>query len=88
MDHFATQKLYSYTNNKPLNLICKFISKIKVQNREHIGEIYVVKGEGPALLKRESALKLDVLKIGLNINSIQLEERPVFKEIGKLKIFK
>jgi len=87
MDQFTKRKLYSYASKEPLNIICKFNTKIKVQSREHNGEIFVIKGNGPALLGRDSALKQGVLTMGLNIMAVQLEERPAFKGIGKLNMF-
>ncbi|CAI6367348.1 unnamed protein product [Macrosiphum euphorbiae] len=88
----VSQKLYAYSSKKPLEVIEKVRTTIKVSDREEIVDIFVVKGNNQSLLGYETSVKLGLLKIGLNINEItsktfQYKSKypNLFNGIGKLK---
>jgi len=66
----VSQKLYAYSSKKPLKVIGKIRTTIKVLDREETVDIFVVKGNNQSLLGYETSVKLGLLKIGLNINEI------------------
>lgn len=60
----------SYANPEPLLLLGSFEANISVANKEINAKFYVVKNGQANLLGKETALKLGVLQIGLNILAI------------------
>ena len=97
----ATKKLCSYGSKQPLRVAGTFTADVSVGKRV-LNEVkfVVIKSEGYALLGRESAIALGVLKLGPQINSLQLSpegenRKPSILEkfpgccegIGKLKNF-
>ena len=69
----ATKKLYSYGSKQPLQVAGTFTAYVLVGNRVlNEVEFIVIKSEGHALLGQETAIALDVLKLGPQINSLQL----------------
>ena len=69
----ATKKLYSYGNKQPLQVAGTFTVDVLVGNRVlNEVEFVVIESEGHALLGRETAIALGVLKLGPQINSLQL----------------
>ena len=69
----ATKKLYSYGNKQPLQVAGTFTVDVLVGNRVlNEVEFVVIESEGHALMGRETAIALGVLKLGPQINSLQL----------------
>lgn len=93
----VSQKLFGYASEKPSNVVSKIRTTIEVGNRETITDIFIVQGGNSALLGRDTAMKLGVLKIGLNVNEISASSTEqkgdkykiifpeLFMGIGKLK---
>ena len=79
------KKLYAYGSKKPLKVLGIFSVLTKV------AEFVVIDGEGEALLGRETALQLGVLKLGAPVYTVQSKEvimsdyKGVFDGVGKLK---
>ena len=93
-----TKRLFAYASKEPLNIIGTFSCEVYISNRSIHTEFCVIKGQGVPLLGRESAIKLGVLKIGVDVAAINesvndasvkekiVNEFPdVFKGIGRLK---
>ena len=63
------RKLYAYASSKPLPIkgrfICDLIGKGKAQ-----AEFLVIKGKGVALLCKDTAMKLGVLRIGVDVATV------------------
>ena len=84
----SNKKLYTYSSDKPLDLIGKFstVVSLKGPHREIEADFYVINGEGPALLGKQTAMDLGVLKI--EINAVQDDKlkrhAECFNGIGKL----
>ena len=68
------KKLYPYSSTTPLVTVCSFNTTLKAGENQTDAEIVVVKEEGDPLLSRETSIKLKVLKIGLNVQSLTQEE--------------
>ena len=97
----ATKKLYLYGIKQPLRVAGTFTADVLVGNRVlNEVEFVVIESEGHTLLERETAIALGVLKLELQINSLQfspdrenrapniLDKFPGCCEgIGKLKDF-
>ncbi|PFX21225.1 Gag-Pro-Pol polyprotein [Stylophora pistillata] len=60
----SDKKLYAYGSNQPLNVLGTFSAQARVEGKEAEAEFVVINGEGAALLGRETAIKLGVLKLG------------------------
>ena len=69
----------------------EFLFLTKVAESEVQAEFVVIDGEGEALLGRETALQLGVLKLGAPVYTVQSKEvimsdyKGVFDGVGKLK---
>ena len=89
----VNRKLFSYSSDVPLEVIGVFDADVQAGNSNTRAEFVVMKGNEVPLLSRETALKLGVLKIGLNVNkitsksvadSMKIQYPGVFKGLGKL----
>ncbi|XP_068706850.1 uncharacterized protein [Montipora foliosa] len=85
------KKLYVYGSKEPLKVLGTFSALTKVAESEVQTEFVVIDGEGEALLGRETALQLGVLKLGVPVYTVQSKEvimsdyKGVFDGVGKLK---
>lgn len=77
----------AYAANTRLEILKVFETPIDIMNRrEVIGTFYVIKGGNQSLLGKDSALKLEVLKLGLNVYQIrQTDNLPTIKGV-KIKL--
>lgn len=87
------KRLYPYGTDKLLKLLGKFTVDGTVKNThgKYITmDIYVMDGKGPALLGKESAEQLGLLKVGVNViqDDILSKYDSCFKGVGRLKVFK
>ena len=89
----VNRKLFGYSSDVPLEVIGVFDADVQAGNSNTRAEFVVIKGNEVPLLSRETALKLGVLKIGLNVNkitsksvadSMKIQYPGVFKGLGKL----
>ena len=72
------KKLYAYGSSNPLPVAGNFIADISVSGTTlHDVRFNVVETKGQSLLGRETALKLNVLKVGPQINNIETNEYSV-----------
>jgi len=70
----ASKKLYSYGSNQPLQVAGIFTAEVSVGERVLSGvEFVVIENKGQALLGRETAIALGVLKLGtpVQVNSLE-----------------
>ena len=69
----ATKKLYSYGSKQPLQVAGTLTTDVLVGNTVlNEVEFVLIESEGHALLGRDTAIALSVLKLGPQINSLQL----------------
>ena len=93
----ASKKLYAYGSNQPLQVTGMFTAEVAVGESMLSGvEFVVIENDGHALLGRETAISLGVLKLGAHVNSLDgaKREASIFEKfpgccegIGKLKDF-
>ena len=97
----ASKKLYSYDSNQTLQVAGMFTTEVSLRESVLSGvEFVVIENEGHALLGRETAISLGVLKLGAHVNSLEVStdgakgEASIFEKfpgccegIGKLKDF-
>ena len=91
--------MYPYGSSQPLKVPGCFVATLFFRNASVDAEFIVIEEKGQALLGRETAVKLNVLKIndGVEINSISSSElngydvlseyKDCFQGLGKLKDF-
>ena len=83
--------LYAYGSKQPLNVVGTFSALVRVEGKESEAEFVVINGEGAALLGRETAIQLGVLKLGTQICTVTSSEtimsdyKEIFEGVGKLK---
>ena len=69
----VSKKLYTYGSNQPLQVAGVFTAEVSVGERVLSGvEFVVIENEGHALLGRETAIALEVLKLGPQVNSLKV----------------
>lgn len=77
--------LLAYGSKTPLNVKGSFETEIKVKDRKEHSTIYIVDGGTRDLLGKETAIRLGVLKIGIEVNSVNDEKTslpfPKFKDV-------
>lgn len=85
---FSDRKIFAYGQGKALDLLGEFYCNVKVGNKETNASFVVVNGKGRGLLGYETAVCLEILKIGpqLQINHVEMRKE-LFTGIGKLKNF-
>lgn len=86
------RKLYTYASRKPLPLKGRFTCEVLIGRGKAQAEFLVIKGKGVPLLCKDTAMKLGVLKIGVDIATVAEAKQTlkqqfpeVFSGIGKLK---
>ncbi|KAL9986226.1 hypothetical protein ACROYT_G000337 [Oculina patagonica] len=68
----VSKKLFAYGSNQPLQVAGTFTAEVSVGERVLSGvEFVVIENEGHALLGRETAIALEVLKLGPQVNSLK-----------------
>ncbi|XP_073820661.1 uncharacterized protein [Musca autumnalis] len=65
-----TDKTFTAYGGKPLKLMGLFKAMVQIDGRSTIADFYVVDEKGKLLLGRDTAMCLQVLKIGNNINQV------------------
>ncbi|XP_073835818.1 uncharacterized protein [Musca autumnalis] len=65
-----TDKTFTAYGGKPLKLMGLFKAMVQIDGRSTIADFYVVDEKGKLLLGRDTAMCLQVLKIGNNINRV------------------
>ena len=86
------RKLYAYACSKPLPVKGRFICEVLIGKGKAQAEFLVIKGKGVPLLCKDTAMKLGVLRIGVDVatvaettQTLQQQFSEVFSGIGKLK---
>ena len=85
------KKLYAYGTKQPLNVLRTFSALARVEKKETEAEFFVINVEGAAVLGRETAIQLGVLKLGKQICTVASNEtimsdyKEIFEGVGKLK---
>ena len=92
----TNKNIFSYGSNKPLPLLGKFDALVHLddvdKNDAINSEFYVTEMKGPALMSKELAIKLGVLRLGkvhfLGQKEQIMQDYPtLFEGVGKLKNF-
>ena len=86
------RKLYAYASSKPLPVKGRFLCEVLIGKGKAQAEFLVIKGKGVPLLCKDTAMKLGVLRIGVDIatvaetkHTLQQQFPEVFSGVGKLK---
>lgn len=81
--------MYPYGSEEPLQLLGSFSTDVSVKGNDQPlkEEFYVISGKGPALLGKDTAVNLGVLKLGVHRVSDELlsEFKDCFTGLGELK---
>lgn len=82
----STDRVFmAYGSRNPLNVLGSFEANVTAGSEEHKATFYVIKDGTRDLLGKETAIMLNVLKMGVSVNSISEGPFPKFKDI-QLKI--
>ena len=81
----TTTKFYAYASQVALKTVGMFTALVQVGKHETQAEFIVIDGEGKPILGRDTAMKLDVLRIGkVEKPEVNAVSENLFKGIGKL----
>jgi len=92
----SNRKLYTYGSEKPLRVIGTITCRVMAGDNSTEGEFCVIDGRGESLLGRATAVRLGVLKVGVDISAVDERLQPigetiqekypeVFRGVGMLK---
>ena len=87
----SDKNLYAYGSKEPLKILGTFAASTKIGEKEVQAEFVVIDGDGDALLGKETAVQLGVLKLEVPIYSVKSKEtlvsdyKEVFEGVGKLE---
>lgn len=81
MTNEVDRTLIAYASNEPMKMKGMFHADIEAGNRRTFSPFYVVENGQQCLLGDKTAKELQVLKIGLNVNSINSEPKKPFPKI-------
>ena len=85
------RRLYAYASSKPHPVKGRLMCEVLIGKRKAEAEFLVIKGTGVPLLCKDTAMKLGVLRIGVDIATAETKQTlwqqfpEVFCGIGKLK---
>ncbi|XP_015432785.1 PREDICTED: uncharacterized protein LOC107188904 [Dufourea novaeangliae] len=84
------KNVYPYGHDTALELIGQFWCDVEVEDKKRKASFVVLKGKGRPILGYKTAKELEILRIGLRVNEVEVkrEELDIFRGIGKLKDFK
>ncbi|XP_034192266.2 uncharacterized protein LOC117609734 [Osmia lignaria lignaria] len=87
---YVDKCIYPYGHDTALELLGQFRCDVEVENRKVRASFVVLKGKGRPILGYKTAKELEILRIGLQVNEIDIkrEDSDIFRGIGKLKDFK
>ncbi|KAL9988936.1 hypothetical protein ACROYT_G003432 [Oculina patagonica] len=85
----ANQKLYPYGTSEPLNTLGRFEASVNLAGKEVSAEFIVIGSEGRSIIGRKTAMELDVLRLGPQVNAVSTpdivdEYKACFEGVGKL----
>ena len=89
----SSRKLFAYGSKEPLEITGSFTAEVSIGMSKEKAEFIVVEGQGQNLLGKETAAKLNVLRLGPDlVNNISGKDfreqyKEVFTGLGKLKNF-
>ena len=64
------RRLYAYASSKPLPVKGRFMCEVLIGKGKAEAEFLVIKGTGVPLLCKDTAMKLGVLRIGVDIATV------------------
>lgn len=81
MTKAVDRTLIAYASNEPMKMKGMFRAEIEAGGRKAVSKFYVVENGQQCLLGDKTAKELQVLRIGLNVNSVRAEQRQPFPKI-------
>lgn len=77
----SDKKFLAYGAKEPLKVLGSFDALIKAGSKSLITKFYVIKNGSRNLLGKETAISLNILRLGLGINSVEQKPFPKFKDV-------
>ena len=83
------EKLYPYGTSEPLNTLGKFEASVNLAGNDVTAEFIVICNEGRPIMGRKTAMELDVLRLGPQVNVVCTPDlvdkyKACFEGVGKL----
>lgn len=66
----TNQKLYPYGTSEPLDTLGKFEASVNLAGKDATAEFIVICNEGRPIMGRKTAMELDVLRLGPQVNAM------------------
>ena len=85
----TNQKLYPYGTSEPLDTLGKFEASVNLAGKDVTAEFIVICNEGRPIIGRKTAMELDVLRLGPQVNAVSTPDlvdkyKACFEGVGKL----
>lgn len=85
----TNQKLYPYGTSEPLDTLGKFEASVNLAGKDATAEFIVICNEGRPIMGRKTAMELDVLRLGPQVNAVSTPDlvdkyKACFEGVGKL----
>jgi len=85
----STKQIYAYGSQVALKTLGKFTTFVEVGSCKTQAEFVVVDGQGKSILGRDTAIELNVLRVGRpEVNTVEIEYPGLFSGVGKHKDYK
>ena len=85
----TNQKLYPYGTSEPLDTLGKFEASVNLAGKDVTAEFIVICNEGRLIMGRKTAMELDALRLGPQVNVVSTPDlvdkyKACFEGVGKL----
>ena len=85
----TNQKLYPYGTSEPLDTLGKFEASVNLAGKDATAEFIVICNEGRPIMGRKTAMELDALRLGPQVNAVSTPDlvdkyKACFEGVGKL----
>ena len=85
----TNQKLYPYGTSEPLDTLGKFEASVNLAGKDVTAEFIVICNEGRPIMGRKTAMELDALRLGPQVNVVSTPDlvdkyKACFEGVGKL----
>ena len=81
--------MYPYGTSEPLDTLGKFEASVNLAGKDVTAEFIVISNEGRPMIGRKTAMELDVLRLGPQVNAVSTPDlvdkyKACFEGVGKL----
>ena len=80
----TNQKLFPYGTSEPLHTLGTFEASVNPAGKDVTAKFIVICNERRPIMGRKTAMKLDVLRLGPQVDAVSTPDKTCFEGVGKL----